>query len=215
MSHYQDQVHAIWAAWLQRDYTELKDAVRLAVTQDLSNMLVPPPGEKFYGYSLYTCNGLLHIYAVLNTMPERQDHIEREQDQYTHNCADEWRHCRQDGYFDPVNECLTALREEFESLNDAFEDLEWDGVTTLDDDVDNYWERHVERMFAAVLEALVELQKAGHFSDLEQAASPLLMIWFSDASVWEMEMIKESVRRLNSEFVYEEFCAVFNHYGNH
>ena len=71
----------------------------------------------------------------------------------------------------------------------------------------------MERIFAAVLEALVDLQKAGHFARLEQSAKPLLTIWFSDASVWEMNMIKESVRRLNSADVHAEFCAVFAAYG--
>ena len=68
MSLYQDQVNDIWADWHQQDYAALKQAVKLAVTQDLASLPEPPPGEDWYGYSLHTCNGFLHVGAILNAI---------------------------------------------------------------------------------------------------------------------------------------------------
>ncbi|MFZ6732431.1 DUF4303 domain-containing protein [Undibacterium sp. Ji42W] len=209
MNNYNKKLTLLWAPWVEKNYSELKETIKHDVSQYLSDLRQNHPNQDFYGFSLLTYNGFPSIYPVLNTVEQLKKHTVGAHEKYDQYCPDEWVCWEKNSPFDKANKYIATLHTEFDAINEQYENLEFETVNSLDDEIATYWEKNVERIFETAVDALAELQSEGHFSWIKNEPSALLMIWFPDASTWELNMSRESVKRLNTESTYKEFCEVF------
>ncbi|BDM65971.1 hypothetical protein NFHSH190041_34230 [Shewanella sp. NFH-SH190041] len=198
MTAYELEGRAIWQDWMQQDLKPLTEAVKTAVITHMSQFRAAFPQLKPYGYALYSCGGLPHFYPVMNT-------IERAIDEYDKFCPDEWHlHEDNNACIAPANAILDQLHQTFERCQREFDDYYQESDDPINQDVLQFWQTHIEKLFNAMLQALQELDKAGEFDWLEQQ-NKLVLIWFSDASEWELALSTSAVKALAGSELAQQF----------
>jgi len=183
--------------WLAQPHAALANAVANDARAHVQAM--KSQGIDFYGYALLPgeIHNLHRIVAATNIAADlealRKDKVYRDcSDRYLKYCVDEWQHFEHDAY-QSANTLLAAAHETFRSMHSKP-----DGVLRMDDDEI----AHANRLLAAILRGLEIAKARGDFG----AAEPFLALWVSDSS---QGISLESVRRLNSQAVANEFLSEF------
>jgi hypothetical protein len=168
--------------------TALADGVRAQVATPRSR------GIDFYGYALLPGEpyDIQSVVAVTNT--EADISVPPTDDQYLYYrySVDEWANWDHDG-FAAANALLVDANDRFKSMHSKDSD---------DCVMDEFEIAHANALLDAVVRGLQAAKQTGAFLVVE----PFLAVWISDS---DHQIIFESVRRLNSQVVAEEFMREF------
>lgn len=178
--------------WLSESRTALVAAVAEGVRAHVAALR--SRGAEFYGYALlpgepYDIHSLV---AVTNGEDDIKVPRTDEQYRYYRYSVDEWAHWHHD-CFAAANKLLVDANERFKSMHSKA-----DKDYTMDD----FEVAHADALLDAVVRGLDTAKHVGAFG----SAEPFLAVWISDSG---HRIIVESVQRLNSEAVAEEFVAEF------
>lgn len=196
------QVQAIWQPWLDTDYQPLQESFKQAISAHLQNYLEQNPDTDIYGLSIYTCNGFPHFSIVLNSKSHLKS-IDQKELPYYRYCPDEWPIWEEYGCEDNAIDLIEALHAKFEQIQDEYESLDpHPYIDEKETEEDDYWQLSVERIFNTALAALSELKQDGAFNWF--ATNPVIMIWYSDPSDWELGMCYRSVKTLCDNKTFDE-----------
>ncbi|MDX1944352.1 MAG: DUF4303 domain-containing protein [Pirellulaceae bacterium] len=178
--------------WLAQPRTALVAAVADGVREHIAALR--SGGAEFYGYALipgepYDINNL-----VAATNGEADIKVPPDDDQYRYYrySVDEWQHYHHGGFAE-ANRLIAEANARFRSLHSKA-----DGDYTMDE----FEMAHADALLDAVVRGLGTAKHAGAFG----GAEPFLAVWISDSG---HRIMVESVQRLNSEAVADEFVAEF------
>ena len=178
--------------WLAEPRTALVAAVADGVRSHVAALRLR--GVEFYGYALLPGEPYDVRSLVAATNGEADIKVPPDDDQYHYfrYSVDEWQHYHPDGFV-AANKLLAEANERFRSMHSKAED---------DCMMDEFEVAHADALLDAVVRGLESAKHAGAFVGIE----PFLAVWISDSG---HSIMVESVRRLNSEIVSEEFVAEF------
>ncbi len=151
-------------------------------------------GFDFYGYALlpgepYDVNG---IVGVTNREADIKVPPTDDQYQYYRLCVDEWENWDHD-QFAAANRLLAKANKQFAALHSK---------DPSDYMMDKFEIAHSRALLDAILQGLMAAKNEEVFGDRK----PFLAIWIQDSG----NTMFQSVRRLNSKVVYQEFRQVFD-----
>jgi hypothetical protein len=176
--------------WLAEPRTRLIAAVAEGVRDHVDTLR--SHGIDFYGYALlpgepYDIHSLV---AVTNGVADIKVSPEDSQYRYYRYSVDEWANWHHDG-FAAANTMLVEANEQFASLHSKDKG---------DFRMDEFEIAHANALLDALVRGLGTARDAGVFGE----AQPFLAVWISDSG---HPIIVESVRRLNTKAVADEFAA--------
>lgn len=177
--------------WLSEPRTALTKAVTECVGDQVANLR--KQGVNPYGYALLPGEpyDLHSVVATYNCESDVKVPVGDKLYRYYRYSVDEWLHYIHDG-FDRANQCMVDANAEFAAMHVD----DGDGV------MDDLEIAHSRALLEAILKGLEAAKHAGVFGE------PViyLAMWISDSA---HEIIGQSVRRLNSANVVQEFRAEF------
>lgn len=151
-------------------------------------------GVEFYGYALLPGEpyDVRTISAVTNRDTDIKVVATDKRYRYYRFGVMEWKHFHRGGFV-AANALLTEANKQFAALH-----------TEADDDyrMDEFEIKYSQTLLQAIMLGLELAKKNGAFGDRE----PFLAVWIMDS---RHPIIAESVRRLNSKVVVQEFMAEF------
>lgn len=159
------------------------------------------PKVSIYGLSIYTCNGFPHFGLVLNGNENLAEVSDEDLSCYKY-CPDEWAFWDDFDCLDSTVSLIESLHQKFDHAQDQFDALEPESDDGEPNKEDHYWQDNVEKICQTAVCALKELKEAQCFDWF--AAPPVVMVWFSDPSDWEVGMSLGSVETLCGEQVVNE-----------
>jgi hypothetical protein len=162
------------------DYSKLKDLLTSATREHFGRYVQLHPGEAYYGYSLYTDDGVSSIGPVATTGSLLRVNPQVAPDAYFRYGPHEWHHFDDFGLFDAANALLRSLY--------ASRDFE------------SYRRRSLEAAFVA----LEDLEAQGVFGARND--SRFIVLWVVDSAD---SIMAASARKLNSRAVYEAFASEY------
>ena len=178
--------------WLAEPRTALVAAVADGVRSHVTGLR--SGGVDFYGYALLPGEPYDVRSLVAATNGEADIKVPPDDDQYHYfrYSVDEWQHYHHDG-FAAANKLLAEANERFRSMHSKADD---------DCTMDEFEVAHADALLDAVMRGLGSAKDAGAFGGID----PFLAVWISDSG---HPIMVESVHRLNSEVVSEQFVAEF------
>jgi hypothetical protein len=177
--------------WLSEPRTALTEAVTECVRNHVASLR--KQGVRPYGYALLPGElyDLHSVVAAYNCESDVKVPVGDKLYRYYRYSVDEWVHYVHDG-FDRANQCMVDANAEFAAMHVD------DGDSVMDDfDI-----AHSCALLEAILEGFEAARYAGVFGEPEI----YLAMWISDSG---HEIMAESVRRLNSAAVVNEYMAEF------
>ena len=175
--------------WLALERRELLDAFKLAVRDYVTKLKTLH--SDIYGFALLP--GETYEVKSLTVVWNQSQDIKKDTAYYRYS-VDEWIHWDYDA-LDSVTPLITDLNQKFSNLHSESED---------DFEMEEFEVAHIRAYHDTFLKAFRDLKSEGVF-DFPNA-DPFLVIWISDS---ESEVMRDSVRELNSPKVIEEFKSEF------
>jgi len=175
-------------SWLAEPRTDLVAAVVEGIRQHVASLR--QRGVDFYGYALLTGEiyDLNFVAVVTNTEQDVKVASTDDQYRYYRYSVDTWAHWDQDA--------LAGANQQLSEDNGKFASLH-----TKDENnfrMDEFQKSHAHRTLEAFVAGLEAVKNEGLFGE----PSPFLVVWISDSNE---EVMADSVRRLNSEEVADDF----------
>lgn len=179
--------------WLAEPRPALVAAVAEGVCEHVAALR--SRGIEFYGYALLPGEiyDIHDLVAVTNTEPDIKVSSTDDQYRYYRYGVDEWAHWDRDG-FAAANALLVEANTRFASMHSKDEDDDYM--------MDEFEVAHANALLDSIVQGLQAAKGSGAFGDLD----PFLVVWISDSG---REIMVNSVRRLNSATVAEEFIREF------
>jgi len=178
--------------WLAEPRTELTNAVSRCVCDHVAAL--KHCGISFYGFALLPGEpyDISSLVAVHNCESDIKAPNNDDQYRYYKYSVDEWIHWEYQG-FELVNKALVEANTQFASMHSKLEG---------DCSMDEFEIAHSKSLLEAILQGLEDAKASGVFG----ISDVFLAMWISDSG---HGIIAESVRRLNSPAVAQEFMAEF------
>jgi hypothetical protein len=187
------EINCLGEVWM---INNLKNELKSAIRQHYKELAARYPGEKFYGYSLYTSDDVEHLCPVVNSISS----LGKDKNLETKYFPDEWNYWDNFGIFDTVQEiiesCHAAVDEEDEDSGYDYE--------VMDFELSENAIKLRKSILQIAVESLYELKVEGVFG--EETDKTYLVVWISDS---DDEVMDYSVKKLNSDKMYQEFKKVF------
>jgi hypothetical protein len=182
------------AKWASRNRPEVIDAVAADIREHLAAI---PSREDVYGYAILpgdpttSADGMGSLVAAYNRRADISVGPDESEFTYYKYSVDEWQHWDH-GKFPRSDSLLTSLNGQFAAAHQRDANVE----------IDELQEAYSKSLLDAILDGVAIVKSEGRFSQ----AVEFLAIWISDS---DNPILEESVRRLNSPEVAEEFLGEF------
>jgi hypothetical protein len=187
------------AKWASQTRPEVSDAVAADLRDHLT--AIPSPDD-VYGYAILpgdpttSADGIGSLVAVYNRRADISVGPDESEFTYYKYSVDEWHHWDH-GKFPRSDSILTSLNAQFAAAHQKDAD---------DFEIDELQQAYSKSLLDAILDGVAIVKSEGRFSQTVE----FLAIWISDS---DNPILEESVRRLNSPEVAEEFLGEFGSAG--